>query len=61
MVLNKGGIRVTPQELKQEIMNTCKNMKCTAAANRDIADNAIMSRIDPELRDKFEIIRRSKF
>ncbi|HHV99774.1 MAG TPA: hypothetical protein GXX36_09420 [Clostridiaceae bacterium] len=44
MVFSKGGIRVTPQELGQEIMNTCKNMK-NAAVNKPIADNAIMAGI----------------
>lgn len=60
MVLNKGGIRVTPQELKQEIMKTCKNIRNTVV-NKHIANNDIMSRIDPELREKLEKIRRSKF
>ena len=60
MVLNKGGIRVTPQELKQEVMKTCNNTKKTVL-NKHIVDNAIMSRIDPKLREKLEKIRRSKF
>jgi len=60
MVLNKGGIRVTPQDLKQEIMKTCKNMKY-AAVNKHTADSAIMPQTDPKLREKLEKKRRSKF
>lgn len=60
MVLNKGGIRVTPQELKHEIMNTCKDMK-NAVMNNYFVNNDIMSRIDPQLREKLEKMRRSKF
>lgn len=60
MILNKGGVRVTPQELKNEIMKTGKNMG-NVSGNKYTGDNAIMSRIHPELREKLEKMRRGKF
>lgn len=59
IVLSNGGIRVSPRELREEIFQTNKNMDShhtTAKAEK----NTIMSRMDPELLEKLEKLRRGK-
>jgi len=60
LVLGKGGIRVTPRELREEVGAADKHKK-PAVRDNFLKTNSIMSRIKPELLEKLEKIRRSKF
>jgi len=58
MVLSNGGIRMSPKELREEIGLTNKLNRIDIKKD-SIKSNTIMSRIDPELLEKLEKIRRS--
>lgn len=60
IVLNNGGIRITPRELKQEIRNVIREEK-NVIKSKPVRTNSVMARIKPELLEKLEKIRRSKF
>lgn len=59
MILSKGGTRMSPRELKEEIglaqKDVVKNVK-----NQQGKSNLLMNRLDPELLILLEKIRRSK-
>jgi predicted RNA-binding protein with PIN domain len=59
-ILNYGGIRVSPRELKEDI-NSIKRTSKKASTGKNGKINDIMSRIDPELLEKLEKFRRDKF
>lgn len=60
IVLSNGGIRMSPRELKEEIIQAKRNMK-QEISSKLVKTNEIMSNIKPELLEKLERIRRGKF
>ncbi|MCX8130925.1 MAG: NYN domain-containing protein [Clostridia bacterium] len=60
MILRKGGIRVLPRELRSELRQAGNNLKVNIT-NAGAKDNTIMSNLKPELLEKLEKMRRSKF
>ncbi|MCR4436834.1 MAG: NYN domain-containing protein [Clostridiales bacterium] len=60
IILSNGGIRMTPWELKEEI--SLASRRADSGENRKIDRvNTIESRIKPEMLEKLEKMRRSKF
>lgn len=60
MILSKGGIRMSPRELKEEIGLTRRSAK-TDTRSSPGKSNLLMSRLNPELLELLEEIRRGKF
>ena len=60
IVLSKGGVRMSPRELREEVLATSKSSKTDRLAKLE-KTNTIMSNIKPELLDKLDKIRRGKF
>jgi len=59
-ILNKGGIRITPGELKHEILTASKDGR-NSLEKKPVKSNSLASRIKPELVEKLEKMRRNKF
>lgn len=59
IVMSKGGIRMSARELREEIESTGKNVS-KRLVNNVGNPNTIMSRIDPEMCEKLEKMRRGK-
>lgn len=60
MILSSGGIRVSSRELRAEVMNVNKSSKIALSFHQN-KTNTIMSNIKPELFEKLDKIRKSKF
>jgi len=60
-ILRKGGIRVLPRELKEEMKLVSKNSKIEKVKDNDKKINTIMSNINKDILDKLEKMRRNKF
>lgn len=60
IVLSGGGIRVTPKELKKEIMRQNKNIR-KGQINIRSQTNSIVSNASEELIERLEEMRRNKF
>ncbi|MGI6778124.1 MAG: NYN domain-containing protein [Acetivibrionales bacterium] len=60
LVMSKGGIRITPRELKLEIENVCREER-KVLKNKPVNTNSLMNHLKPELLKELEKIRRSKF
>lgn len=60
IILNNGGIRVSPRELREELEAANRNIKPLLFPDR-IKTNVIESHIDAELLEKLEELRRGKF
>lgn len=60
MILNKGGIRMSPRELREEVLKASNNSKAESTGKAEKA-NTIMSRMGPEMLEKLERMRRGKF
>jgi predicted RNA-binding protein with PIN domain len=61
MVLSNGGFRVSPRELREEIMNTNKNSRVSLSSMYNKKGNSIMANVKPEMLEKLEKLRRGKF
>lgn len=59
IILSNGGIRMTPRELQEEI--NCTNRVSSVSFERSRKVNTVMSNVRPEMLEKLEKIRRSKF
>lgn len=60
MILSNGGIRMSPRELREELLAAVRSMEPVLFPNR-LKTNAIESHIKPELLKKLEELRRGKF
>jgi uncharacterized protein len=60
MILNKGGIRVSPRELYEEINVTDRETKVGPWFN-SAKINSLMSNMKPELAEKLDKMRKGKF
>lgn len=58
-VFRSGGIRVSPRELRQEIIKTAENLD-NVMPDKGKKTNTIMSRLDPEVLERLEKLRRGK-
>ncbi len=63
MILGKGGIRITPKEMREEIRLINTSVKSKMDMNKAVMGktNTIMANLNPELLEKLEKIRREKF
>jgi predicted RNA-binding protein with PIN domain len=61
IVLSKGGIRISPRELRQEVEVVCNTGKQNYEKKNSISTNSLASNIKPELRDILEKMRRNSF
>lgn len=59
-VLNSGGIRLTPRELRREIEHASKIHKDRREMKKSIRMNTLDSKLDPDIIEKLERIRRGK-
>lgn len=60
MVLSNGGFRMSPRELRKEIITASKNLSFGTSKFVQ-RNNTIMSNIKPELLEQLEELRRGKF
>jgi uncharacterized protein len=60
MILNNGGIRLSPRELKSEIGLTRDDIKSRNSSKGYSKSNMVMSRLDPEMLELLEKIRRGE-
>lgn len=60
IVLSNGGIRMAPRELKEEIQKTCRDSVANPVKKLTNVNN-IMSRLNPEMLEELERIRRSRY
>ena len=58
MILNKGGIRMSPRELRQEIESVCRRPGKSIQIKKTNKINTLMSNLDPELAEKLDKMRK---